>query len=464
MNNQQFSLPKILASLMLCLFLAVLDSSIVGTALPKIVSDLGGLAYYSLPVSVYLLFSAVFVPVAGKLSDVFGRRRVFLSAVALFILASVLCGLSRSMIMFIACRAVQGASGGAIVSGTFIIVSQLTSPEERGKYIGILSTMFGLASVAGPFIGGCVTDALSWHWIFFVNIPVGLAAFALVSSFLPALKPDRSSKLDIAGILLFLAAFVPMLALFAETGKHIRFGSSAMTGLAVFSAVMLMLFIAAEKRSDSPMLPAGLLKNRLFAFSALSAFFAYAAMYGVILYAPYQMQIVLHKSASFSGFIMVPMSAAMLAGGMTGGALVSKSMKYRSLGITGFALAAAALAFLLFTGSAVSVKAFIAVIAAAGFGIALTFAVYNVAPQAAYPQSFLGILLSTIEFSQVTGGVVSASLSGSMIGRNPSLLIAMSIAFLLLGALSMSMLNDGKIAEGLEKHFRRETAHGGESA
>jgi EmrB/QacA subfamily drug resistance transporter len=358
MNNPNIKLSKIMASLMVCLFLAAVDNSIVGTALPRIISELDGMAYYSLPVSVYLLFSAAFVPVAGKLSDVFGRRKILLSGLTVFTAASILCGLSTSMVMFIVSRGLQGAAGGVIVSSTFIILSQLTAPAQRGKCISILATMFGLASITGPFIGGCITDLLTWHWIFFVNIPVGLTSFILINSFTPELKPDKASELDAAGVLLFLAAFIPLLALFAETGKHIAWGSPEMTGLAVLSAVMFILFIMAEKRSSSPMLPAGLLRSRLFAFSALSAFFAYGAMFGIILYVPFLMQVVLHKSASFSGFVMIPMSIAMIIGGITGGTVSSKSMMYKPVGITGFLLSAATLALLFVMGYSVSFSLF----------------------------------------------------------------------------------------------------------
>jgi len=453
MNQNNIKIGKILAGLMVALFLSALDNTIVGTAMPRIISDLNALAYYSLPLSVYLLFSAAFVPVAGKLSDVFGRKKIMLWGLALFVAASMLCGFSQSMAMFVICRAVQGASGGVIASSTFIIVSHLAEPSKRGKYIGILATMYGLASITGPLLGGVITAMLSWHWVFYINLPVGAAAFILIGAHAPALKPGSSSKFDMVGVVYFLAAFIPLLALFAETGRHITWGSKTMIALSVFSLLMFIVFIINEKRSVSPLLPSGLLRNRLFALSAVGAFCAYGALFGVVVYVPYLVQIVQHKGVMISGLLMIPMSLGMTAGSIAGGTIVSKSMRYKAVGVTGFLLTAGTLALCAILGYSVTGALLIPLLLFAGFGISMTFGVYNLAPQAAYPQSYLGIIVSTIEFIQITGGVVASSVAGNLIGRDPVRALYLCIAFLLAGAVSMALLNDRVIAEGLRRHF-----------
>ena len=312
-----------MAGLMLSLLLSALDNSIVSTAMPKIIGDLQGMEHYSLPFTSYLLFSTVSIPIAGKLSDVFGRKVVVLWGMTCFLLTSVMCALSANMPMLIAFRGLQGACGGVLASSTFIITSELFPPQERGKYIGILASMHGLASLLGPVTGGLITDYISWRWIFFINIPVSLCAFVLLSRNLPKLKHAESSdRLDVKGILVFLSAIFPFLFCFAEGGKLLSWTSPLLIVLFISSLCLMFWFVSLEQKSHSPMLPAGLLKSRIFQKASFSAFLAYVALFSVILYVPYLMQVLQKKGASFSGLMMLPMSLSMVTGGLRAGFLI----------------------------------------------------------------------------------------------------------------------------------------------
>jgi len=438
-----------MTGLMLCLLLSALDNSIVSTAMPQIINDLHGFRHYSLPFTSYLLFSTVVIPIAGKLSDVFGRKIVVLWGIALFMLTSVLCALSRNMGMLVTFRGFQGACGGILASSAFIITSELFPPEERGKKIGILASMHGLASLLGPLTGGLITDYLSWHWIFFLNIPVGIASFLLLQKNMYRMKhPDSSDQLDVKGILVFLLALFPFLLGFAEGGKMIPWGSPLMIGLFALSLAMLWLFVHLERQSHSPLLPTGLLKNKIFRHSAFAASMGYVALFGLILYVPYLMQIVLKKGATVSGLTMLPMSVAMVIGGMVGGTLISRFQRFRLSGVINFLVAMAGFIPLLIFPESIPIPMLVICVLLVGLGIGMNFPVINIAPQAVFPVTQLGIVISTLEFFQVMGGVISTSVLGNLIHTSLRSVIALCLLAMLLGLLSMATLDEKSIREG----------------
>lgn len=450
------NIPATMAGLMLSLLLSALDNSIVSTAMPKIIADLNGMEYYSLPFTSYLLFSTVVIPIAGKLSDVLGRKIVVLWGLILFLVTSALCGLSVNMGMLILFRGLQGACGGVLASSAFIITSEIFPPGERGKYIGILASMHGLASLLGPVTGGLITDFISWRWIFYINIPIGLSAFFLLQKNIPLLRHTETHQgLDIKGILVFLCAIVPLLICFTEGGNLLPWASPLVVVMFLFSAVMLVLFLRLEKKSNSPLLPVGLLKNTVFKKSAFAAAMGYVVMFALILYIPYLMQLIRGKSAAFSGMVMLPMSLSMVVGGMVGGALIAKKQHFRLQGGINFVIAIAGMTILFVFGSQISIPILVLGVLLTGLGIGMNFPVINLAPQAVFPQAQLGIVISTLEFFQVMGGVISTSIAGNLIHTSLSTVLIVCILALLSGLVAMFMLDDKMIHEGFALQHRK---------
>jgi MFS family permease len=448
------NVPATMAGLMMCLFLSALDNSIVSTAMPQIIKDLHGLQYYSLPFTSYLLFSTVVIPIAGKLSDVFGRKQVVLWGIGMFMLTSLLCGLSVNMYMLIIFRGLQGACSGVLASSSFIITSELFPPKDRAKYIGMLASMHGLASLLGPVTGGLIADYWSWHWIFFVNIPIGFIALSFINLHIPLLRhSENANSLDVKGILVFLCGIFPLLLCFAEGGKMLPWNSPITICLLILSIAMLFWFTRLERNSASPLLPTGLLKNATFKQSAFAAAMAYVALFGLILYVPYLLQIVMGKGAAFSGMVMLPMSLSMVAGGMAGGMLSGKLQRYRLQGVANLTLAAAGMLILLLAGTSISIATLVTAIILTSLGIGMNFPIINIAPQSVFPAAQLGIVISTIEFFQVMGGVISTSVSGSMLHTSLSGILIFSILALVLGIISMSRLNDKIIKEGFARQM-----------
>jgi len=440
------NIPAIMAGLMLCLFLSALDNSIVGTAMPKIVSDLKGLSHYSLPFTSYLLFSTMVIPIAGKLSDAFGRKIIALWGIGLFMVASALCGLSVNMPMLVLFRGLQGACGGVLASSAFIICAELFPPQQRGKYMGMLVSMHGLASLLGPVTGGIITDCLSWHWIFYLNIPVGLCSFLLLKSHLPNIKHvENSEKIDGKGIIVFLLTVFPFLFCFAEGGKLLPWTSPVTIGLLMLSVGMFIWFISIERKSHSPLLPMEMLGNPVFKRAAFSAAMGYVALFGLILYVPFLLQIVLKKGAAFSGMVMLPMSLAMVVGGIAGGFISSRYMRFRFSGMINFSLALIGLIPLLIFRDNIGIGMLIVSLSVSGLGIGMNFPTINMAPQAFFPPSRMGSLVSNLEFFQIMGGVISTSILGNLIHVSTAALILFCMAGLLFGFIAMAGLNEPEI-------------------
>jgi EmrB/QacA subfamily drug resistance transporter len=455
------SIPYAMTGLMLCLFLSALDYSIVATAMPQIISNLGGMQYYSLPFTSFLLFSTVVIPIAGKMSDIYGRKPVVLWGIVLFIITSAMCGLSGNMLMLVIARGLQGACSGVLGVSSFIIVAEIFPPQERGKYIGILASMHGLASLSGPVAGGLITDYLSWHWIFFINIPIGIVAWFLLKQNIPLLRhPENASKLDIKGIALFLAGIFPFLFCFSESGRMLSFTSPMTLGLLLVAVGFIILFVVAERKSKSPLLSIEMLSNKHFRNSVVGASLAYVALFGIVIYVPYLLQIIWKKGAAFSGMTMLPMSLSMVIGGIVGGALVSKFQRYRLSGIVNLAIAFMGMSILLIFGQTIHLWVLVTGIFITGLGIGMNFPVINMVPQSVFPQSKLGTVMSAIEFFQIMGGVVSSAIMGNMLQSQPQGIIVLCLGALLIGVFCMTQFTDKEIREGFEKNLQPEENRG----
>ena len=419
-TNGQPSLPKrqvvlTMAGVMLALFLASLDQTIVGTAMPRIITDLGGFAQYTWVVTAYLIAATVTVLVAGKLSDLYGRKWVLIAGVAIFVVASILSGFSQTMTQLIMFRGLQGIGAGVLMGLSFIIVGDLFSPGDRCKYIGLLSGVFGISSVIVPTLGGFLTDNFSWQWVFFINIPLGILIIFLFMAFFPHLRPDiKKPKVDYPGVVTLILTVVPLMLALSWAGADYEWLSPTIIGLLAFSAAMLFLFIRIESRSDEPILPLWIFKNRIVSISSIAALIMGFGMFTAIIFVPLYFQGVLGSSATASGTFLTPMMLGVVVGATGSGQLLSRAGgHYRIQALAGFAVMATGL-FLLSTMSVdTSFGTAVTNIVITGLGLGITMPVLLIAVQNAVPHSVLGVVTSTNTFFRTIGGALGLAVVGS---------------------------------------------------
>lgn len=397
------------------MLLAALDQTVVTTAMPKVVAHLGGFSLYSWVFTAYMLTSTTTVPIYGKLSDLYGRKIFFLWGMILFMVASVLSGLSGSMTQLIVFRGLQGIGGGALMTVALAIIGDLYPPEQRGKVQGLMGTVYGISSVVGPTLGGYITDNLNWRWVFYANIPVGILAVIVVVITMPRERRHRANRpIDYLGAATFMAALLPLLLAFSEAGDTHPWLSAYILGLFAVAAVMLVVFLVVETRAEEPLLPLDLLRNRIFTVSAVAVFLSAAAMFGAILYIPLFVQGVVGTSATNSGYILTPMMFAFIAASVIGGQLISRWGRYRILALGGLTVTTLGM-FLLSrmdttTTSAVTVRNMIVT----GLGLGIIMPLYVIAVQNAFPQTRLGVVTSSVQFFRSIGGTVGVAVMGSV--------------------------------------------------
>jgi EmrB/QacA subfamily drug resistance transporter len=424
-SNQPYSIPKrqvvlTMAGVMLGLLLASLDQTIVGTAMPRIITELGGFSQYTWVVNAYLIATVVTVLIAGKLSDLYGRKWVLTGGIGIFIVGSILCGFSDTMNELIIFRGLQGVGAGAIMGLTFIIIGDLFPPAERGKYVGLLSGVFGISSVIGPTLGGFITDNFSWNWVFFINIPLGIIIVLLFIFFFPHLRPIiKKPKIDYAGIVTLILAVVPLMIALSWAGVDYEWGSPVIIGMFAFSIAMLLLFIWVESRSDEPIMPLWIFKNRIVSISSIAVFTLGFGMFTAIIFVPLYFQGVLGTTATASGNFLTPMMLGVVVGAVVSGQLLSRAGgHYRIQGIAGISLMA--LGLFLLTRMTVDTTSGTAVIniVITGLGLGITMPLYLIAVQNAVPHSVLGIATSTNAFFRTLGGAFGLAIAGSVLNRS----------------------------------------------
>src|SRR3990170_2453483 len=325
----------VMAGTLLGLFTSAMDQTVVGTSMPRIVGDLGGFGLFSWVGTSFMLTSTTAVPIIGKLTDIFGRKPFYMAGIFILLVGSALCGRAQNVEQLIAFRVVQGLGAGMIMGIAFAIVADVFTPAERGRWSGLMSGVFASASVLGPLIGGTLTDHASWRWVFYVNIPMGGVALAVLFLGMPNIRPNRNARLDYRGIVILLATVVPMLLALSWAGSRYDWVSVQVIGLLSWALAGIVIFTYAELRTNEPLLPMFLFKNRVFLVSALVTLVSGFAMMGSLFYIPLFVQGVIGSSATNSGFVTMPMMIAMAIASAISGQLMSRGGRYRLLGVTG---------------------------------------------------------------------------------------------------------------------------------
>ncbi len=407
------------------LFLAALDQTIVGTALPKILNEFNALKELSWVVTAYLLTSTIAVPIAGKLSDLYGRRRLLMIGIVLFGISSLLCGAAQNIEQMIAFRALQGIGGGILFANAFAIIGDLFDARERGKWQGIFGAVFGLASLVGPLLGGYLTDGnvlfgltTSWRWTFLINIPVGIVSFALIARFMPAIVTHKDKVIDYLGAALMsvaLACLVLATSLGGTDGW--AWDSAQIISLFVGSATATMLFVWAELRAKDPILPLRFFKSSVFSLISILFLLFGMGFFGAIIYIPTFAQQVLNFSATNSGIILLPMILGLTVGSIVVGQIVNRTGKYKVFIVAGLLMATIGV----FTLGSLDVNSNYVDLAwrmaIAGLGLGMALPIFTLAVQNALPQQDLGTATSSVQLFRSIGGTVGLAIMGGILNN-----------------------------------------------
>ncbi len=402
------------ASLMMATALAALDALIVGTAMPTIVGSLGGLSLYSWVVAAYLLTSTTTVPVYGRLADMHGRKPVFLLGIGLFLLGSALCGQATSMVQLILFRAVQGLGAGAVQPMSMTIIGDVFSVEQRARMQGLFGAVWGVASVVGPPLGGLIVAYLSWHWIFYVNVPVGLVALALIVAVYHEHVEHHARTIDFPSVGLLVAGTTALLLALQETGQPGGIGAGALELLYLAAAGLLGLFVWRQARSDDPTVPLGLFGRPVIGIGYLAGFLAGLTQYGIGTYLPLFVQGAALGTALTVGTVMGPMSIGWPVGSFASGRLILRSGYKRVLAVGMLAIALGAGCLVLLTPDT-PLAALMGISALVGLGMGLSSTPIIIAVQNAVPWSQRGVATALNQFTRTMGGAVGVAVMGSLL-------------------------------------------------
>lgn len=405
----------VMIGVMLAMLLAALDQTIVATAMPKIVQDLNGLEHLSWVVTSYLLASTVIVPIYGKLSDIYGRKYFIIIAVLIFLIGSILSGISQNMFQLIVFRAVQGIGGGAIFANAFAVIGDLFPPAERGKWQGLFGGVFGLASVIGPALGGWLTDNASWRWTFFINIPIGILALFTIGFLMPKIVPDlKNRSVDYIGSLVLTIGLISLLLSLVWGGSQYPWGSIQIISLFAVSALTLTGFCFIEQKVKEPVLPLTLFKNPIFSISILIIFLMGIGMFGAIIYVPVFAQLVLGVNATNSGTILTPLMLSMVISSIITGQFISRTGRYKWLAVFGVGLASTAVYFLSTMTVYTTQTQLLFRMVATGSGLGITLPIFTLAVQNAFDHSKLGVATASTQLFRSVGATVGIAVLGGV--------------------------------------------------
>jgi EmrB/QacA subfamily drug resistance transporter len=408
------SIRATFAALMMVLLLASLDQTIVSTALPTIVGDLGGLNRLSWVVTAYLLSSTVVGPIYGKLGDVYGRKIVLLSALGVFLLGSVLCGTSQDMVSLIVFRAVQGLGGGGLVVVTMAVVGDLVSPRERGRYQGYFGAVFGVATVLGPLLGGFFVDSLSWRWIFYVNLPLGVIAFVVILRTFQTPRSTSKAVIDYLGAALLAGGLAAIVLYTSLGGTTYPWDAPGMIGLLVGGFALLVAFVAVEARAADPILPLSLFRSRVFGTTCAISFAVGLALFGSVTFIPLYLQVAKNHTPTESGLLMTPMMAGILITSIGTGQLIVRFGHYRPFPILGTAISALGLLLLSRLQPETSTVTAGAYMLVLGLGLGLVMQVLVLVAQNSVDYTNLGVATSGVTLFRQVGGCIGVAMFGAI--------------------------------------------------
>ena len=407
----------VFSGLMAGMFLAALDQTIVSTALPTIVGELGGLEYYSWVVTAYLLTGTITPPLFGKLGDIYGRPVTFQVSVVIFLLGSLLAGLAPGMVELVLARGVQGVGAGGLITLTFAVIGDIVSPRQRGRYIGLMASTWGIASVIGPLTGGFIVDNVSWRWVFLINLPVGVAALAIIAIVLKLPPTHKPAKLDVGGTVLLMAGVSLLLLALVQIEQDgpAAWRTASFLGSAAAGAALLVGFVAWEAWVEEPLLPLRLFRLPIFLVGSAISLTLGSVFFGTVIFLPLFLQVVTGVSATNSGLLLLPLTAGMVTGSAGSGRLTAATGRYRIYPIAGSicALIGMALLSVMSSGTSILVISLSMLLLGLGFGMVLQvslLAVQNVAPH-----SDLGVATSSTQFFRSMGGSFGVAIFGAIL-------------------------------------------------
>ena len=406
---------EILLAILLGLFLGALDQTIVGTALPQIVTDLGGNEHYTWVVTIYLLTSTISVPFYGKLSDVYGRKPLLMIGITLFLIGSALSGLSQEMWQLILFRGIQGLGAGALFPISLAVIGDLFTPAERGRYQGLFGAVFGISFIVGPALGGFLTDQVSWHWVFYVNIPIGIVSLYTIWRLLPTMKAKNATRnFDYLGGAVFTISMI-MLLVGLTNKQGADWTAPQVGGLIAAGLVGTVIFLVIEWFAKEPIVPLDLWRGRTYSSSMLSTFFVSFGFFGAIIFLPRWFQVVRGDSATASGYEIFPLLIGLIGSSIVAGLIVSRTGKYKALIIAALAIMSVGLIILSQTiTTTVPVTTLWLGMFITGVGIGPTLSVYTIVVQNAVPFSKLGVATSNLTFFRQIGGSVGLAIAGTV--------------------------------------------------
>jgi EmrB/QacA subfamily drug resistance transporter len=404
----------IFVALLLVLLLASLDQTIVSTALPTIVGDLGGLAHLSWVVTAYLLASTVAAPLYGKLGDLYGRKLVLQAAIVIFLIGSALCGLSQNMAELIAFRALQGLGGGGLMVVTLAVVADIFPPRERGRYQGYFGGVFGVSTVIGPLLGGFFVDNLSWRWIFYVNLPVGAVALAVIGFAFHARSTTQRHAMDYLGAVLLGSLLTSVILFTSLGGTTWAWASWQILGLIVLSILLLPAFVIVESRAAEPIMPLSLFRNRTFSTTGAIGFVVGFALFGAVTYLPVYLQVTKGSSPTKSGLQLTPLMAGVLISSIMSGQLITRRGRYRMFPIAGTAIMAVGMYLLSLLGVATPTYVTALYALVVGLGIGMTMQVLVLAAQNAVDPRMMGVATSGSTLFRQIGGSIGVAVFGTI--------------------------------------------------
>jgi EmrB/QacA subfamily drug resistance transporter len=407
---------EIVIAVLLGLFLAALDQTVVGTALPRIVTDLRGNDIYTWAFTAYILTATISGPIYGKLSDLFGRRPILLFAVSVFLLGSLLSGLSQEMWQFVAFRGIQGLGAGALFPVALAVIGDMFDASERGKYQGLVGAIFGLSSVIGPAIGGVITDTVGWHWVFFVNLPLGAIVFAVIWRALPTFRPAGARPtIDYVGASVLAGALVPLLV--GLTNKQNgNWGDPAVGGLIVLGLAIAAIFVFVESRASEPLVPLSLFRNRSFTISVIAMFAASMAFFAPIVFLPRWFQVVGGSSATQSGYQLLALLGGLIISAMGSGQIVARTGRYKLLALGGAITLGVGLFLLSNLRADTPLPVLFVWMFITGLGVGPMFSIFTLVVQGAVAPRQIGTATSSLTLFQQLGGSVGLAIAGTIFG------------------------------------------------